>query len=89
MNFQHKVTEFRLNLVTLHPNLKSKKKKSNVTSNSKNFARLCRYAVDRIAASRLSDVLQLYLHGYPLSYQRSDAGNPWMGLYCIRNNAGI
>ena len=65
------------------------KKKSNVTSNSENFARFCRYAVDRLAASGPRHVLQLHLHGHPITHQGPDAGDPRLGLHSLRHDAGL
>ncbi len=39
--------------------------------------------------ARFGDVLQLYLHGYPLTYQRPDAGDPRLGLYSLWYDAGL
>ena len=65
------------------------KKTINDSSNSKDPSRFRRYAVDRSAAARYGDVLQLYLHGYPLTHQRPDAGDPWLGFYSLRHDAGF
>ena len=51
--------------------------------------RFCRHAVDRFAATRYGDVLQLYLHGYPLTYQGPDAGDKRLGLNSFWHHAGF
>ena len=64
-------------------------RQNNDSSNSKDTTRLCRNAMDSPAATGPGHVLQLHLHGHPLSHQGPDAGDARLGLYRLWYDARL